>query len=101
MSLDLGIKNYISSFILRFSNVKFQDIPIDHHKYLGKRENSLKIYDRPPRDMILSPFNMTFDLIDRLLIVNFEDDPIYYGIELQIFHKIDKEYPLVIMYRKD
>jgi len=97
----MGIKNYLSSFILRFSNVKFQDILIDHHKYLGKRENSLKIYDRPPRNMILSPFNMIFDPMDRLLIVSFEEDPIYYSIELQIFHKIDKEYPLVIMYRKD
>ncbi|MHA1459473.1 MAG: hypothetical protein ACTSQR_07415 [Promethearchaeota archaeon] len=99
--MDLGIKNYISSFILKSSNVKLKFIPIDHHKYLGKRENSLKIYDGPPRNMILSPFNMTFDPIDRLLIVNFEEDPIYYGIELQIFCKIDKEFPLVIMYRKD
>ena len=82
-------------------NVKIKNIYIDHHKYLGKRENSLKIYDQPPRNMILSPFNMMFDLIDRLLVVNFEDDPIYYGIELQIFHKIGKDYPLVIMYRKD
>ncbi len=82
-------------------NVKMKDIFIDHHKYLGKRENSLKIYDRPPRNMILSPFNLIFDSIDRLLIINFEEDPIYYSIELQIFHKIDKEYPLVIMYRKD
>ncbi len=82
-------------------NVKMKDIFIDHHKYLGKRENSLKIYDRPPRNMILSPFNLMFDSIDRLLIINFEEDPIYYSIELQIFHKIDKEYPLVIMYRKD
>jgi hypothetical protein len=97
----MGIKNFISSFILKFSNVKLKFIPIDHHKYLGKRENSLKIYDGPPRNMILSPFNMTFDPMDRLLIVNFEEDPIYYSIELQVFHKIDKEYPLVIMYRKD
>jgi len=97
----MGIKNFISSFILKFSNVKLKDIFIDHHKYLGKRENSLKIYERPPRNMILSPFTMIFDPIDRLLIVNFEEDPIYYGIELQIFHKLDKEYPLVIMYRKD
>jgi hypothetical protein len=51
--------------------------------------------------MILSPFNLIFDSIDRLLIINFEEDPIYYRIELQIFHKLDKEYPLVIMYRKD
>jgi len=97
----MGIKNFISSFILKFSNVKLNNILIDHHKYLGKRENSLKIYDRPPRNMILSPFNLTFDSIDRLLIVNFEDDSIYHSIELQVFNKIDKEYPLVIMYRKD
>jgi len=97
----MGIKNFISSFILKFSNVKLKFIPIDHHKYLGNRENSLKIYGRPSRNMILSPFNMIFDPIDRLLIVNFEEDPIYYSIELQVFHKIDKEYPLVIMYRKD
>jgi len=97
----MGIKNFISSFLLKFSNVKLKDIFIDHHKYLGKRENSLKIYGRPPRNMILSPFSMNFDPMDRLLLVNFEEDPIYYSIELQIFHKLDKEYPLVIMYRKD
>jgi hypothetical protein len=97
----MGIKNFISSFILKFTKVKLKNIFIDHHKYLGKRVNSLKIYGRPPRNMVLSPCNMIFDPIDRLLIVNFEEDPIYYGIELQIFHKIDKEYPLVIMYRKD
>jgi len=97
----MGIKNFISSFLLKFSNVKLEDIFIDHHKYLGKRENSLKIYGRPPRNMILSPFSMNFDPMDRLLLVNFEEDPIYYSIELQIFHKLDKEYPLVIMYRKD
>ena len=97
----MGIKNFVSSFILKFSNVKLNNILIDHHKYLGKRENSLKIYDRPPRNMILSPFNLTFDPTDRLLIVNFEEDPIYYSIELQVFNKLDKEYPLVIMYRKD
>jgi len=97
----MGIKNFISSFILKFSNVKKKDIFIDPHKYLGKRRNSLKIYDRPPRNMILSPLNLTFNPIDRLLIVNFEEDPIYYGIELQIFHEASKEYPLVILYRKD
>ena len=97
----MGIKNSISSFILRFSNVKLKDIFIDHHKYLGKRENSLKIYNSPSKNLILSPFNMSFDSIDRLLLVNFEEDPIYYSIELQVFTKTNKEYPLVIMYRTD
>jgi len=97
----MGIKNFISSFILKFSNVRTKNVFLDHHKYLGKRENSLKIYGHPPRNMILSPFNMIFDPLDRLLIVNFEEDPIYYSIELQLFHKLDKDYPLVILYRKD
>ena len=82
-------------------NAKIKDINIDHHKYLGKGKNSPKIYDLPSRNMILSPFNIVFDSINRLLIVNFEDDPIYYGTELQIFRILGKEYPLVIMYRKD
>ena len=82
-------------------NVKTKDIYIDHHKYLGTRKNSLKIYDRQPRNMILSPFNMIFDSMNRLLSINFEGDPFYYRIELQIFNKLDKKYPLVILYRKD
>ena len=97
----MSIKNFINSIILKFSTVKLKDMFIDQRKYLGKRENSLKIYDSPSRNLILSPFNMSFDPMDRLLIVNFEEDPIYYGIELQIFRKLDIEYPLVIMYRKD
>jgi len=82
-------------------NVKIKGIFIDHHKYLGKSENSLKIYDLPPKNMILSPFNLTTDTMDRLLVVNFEEDPIYFRVELQIFHKLGKDYPLVILYRKD
>ncbi|NVM43330.1 MAG: hypothetical protein HWN79_00295 [Candidatus Lokiarchaeota archaeon] len=82
-------------------NVKIKNIFIDHYKYLGKYENSLKIYDPPPRSLILSPFNLIFDAIDRLFVVSFEDDPIYYRVELQIFHKLDTDYPLVILYRKD
>ena len=82
-------------------NVSIKNIFIDHYKYLGKRENSLKIYDPPPRNLIISPFNLIFDTIDRLFVVNIKDDPIYFRVELQIFHKLDKDYPLVILYRKD
>jgi len=86
---------------MRNKNVKIKNIFIDHEKYLGKSKNSVKIYDHLPKNLFLSPFNLVFDTIDRLLVVNFEDDPIYFRIELQIFHKNDKDYPLVIMYRKD
>ena len=97
----MRFKAFISSVFLRFYKVKFKDVVIDHHKFLGKSENSPHIYDKPPRNMILSPFNLSFEPIDRLLLINFEEDPIYYCIELQVLNIGREFYPLVIMYRKD
>ncbi len=97
----MRFKTIIYSLILKFHKFKLKDAVIDHHRYLGKSENSLNIYDKPPRNMILSPFNLIFEPMDRLLLINFEEDPLYYGIELQVLHKADEFYPLVIMYRKD
>jgi hypothetical protein len=97
----MSIIKRITSIFLKMYNIKVKEVVVDHHKYLGKRKNSLKIYGYPPENMFFSPFNMTFDPIDRLMLIDFEDDPIYYGIELQIFRIVDEEYPLVLLYRKD
>jgi len=97
----MRFKTIINSLFLKFYKVKFKDIVIDHHRYLGKSENSLNVYDKPPRNLILSPFNLNFDPMDRLLLINFEEDPLYYSIELQILRKAEEFHPLVIMYRKD
>jgi len=97
----MRFKTQIYSLLLKFYKVRFKDIVIDHHKFLGKTENSITIYDKPPINMILSPFNVSFDAMDRLLMVNFEEDPLYYGIELQVLKMGGEFYPLVIMYRKD
>ena len=91
----------IYSLFLKFHKVRFKDIVIDHHKFLGQKKNSITIYDKPPINMILSPFNVSFEAMDRLLMVYFEEDPFYYGIELQVLKIGGKSYPLVIMYRKD
>ncbi|GAG89787.1 unnamed protein product, partial [marine sediment metagenome] len=97
----MGFKTFIYSLFLKFYKVKFKDVVIDHYRYLGKSENSFNIYDKPPRNMILSLFNISFEPMDRLFLINFEEDPLYYGIELQVLRKADEFYPLVIMYRKD
>lgn len=97
----MSIKKRITSIFLKMYNVKVKEVVVDHHKYLGKHKNSQKIYGYPPENMFFSPFNMTFDPIDRLMLIDFEEDPIYYGIELQIFRIVDEEYPLVLLYRKD
>jgi len=97
----MGVIKKLSSAFLNRYNVKIKDVVVDHHKYLGKRNNSLKIYESSPKNMIFSPFNITTDYIDRLMLINFEDDPIYYAIELQIFRIAGEKLPMVIMYRKD
>ncbi|MBA7513612.1 hypothetical protein ES705_05628 [subsurface metagenome] len=97
----MGVIKKLSSAFLNRYNVKIKDVVVDHHKYLGKRNNSLKIYESSPKNMIFSPFNITTDHIDRLILINFEEDPIYYAIELQIFCIAGEKLPMVIMYRKD
>jgi len=97
----MGVIKKLSSAFLKLYNVKIKDIVVDHHKYLGKRNNSLKIYESSPKNLIFSPFNIITDNIDRLMLINFEEDPIYYAIELQIFRIAGKKLPMVIMYRKD
>jgi len=97
----MGVIKKLSSAFIKLYNVKIKDVVVDHHKYLGKRNNSLKIYESSPKNMIFSPFNITTDHIDRLILINFEEDPIYYAIELQIFCIAGEKSPMVIMYRKD
>ncbi|TKJ20611.1 MAG: hypothetical protein CEE42_14655 [Promethearchaeota archaeon Loki_b31] len=97
----MGVIKKLSSAFIKLYNVKIKDVVVDHHKYLGKRNNSLKIYESSPKNMIFSPFNITTDHIDRLILINFEEDPIYYAIELQIFCIAGEKLPMVIMYRKD
>lgn len=97
----MGVIKKLSSAFIKLYNVKIKDVVVDHHKYLGKRNNSLKIYESSPKNMIFSPFNITTDNKDRLILINFEEDPIYYAIELQVFRIAEEKLPMVIMYRKD
>jgi len=97
----MGVIKKLSSAFLKRKNITIKDIVVDHHKYLGKRNNSLKIYESSPKNMIFSPFNITIDHIDRLMLIYFEEDPIYYAIQLQIFRIAGEKLPMVIMYRKD
>jgi len=97
----MGVIKKLSSAFIKLYNVKIKDVVVDHHKYLGKINNSLKIYESSPKNMIFSPFNITTDNVDRLMLINFEEDPIYYAIELQVFRIAGEKLPMVIMYRKD
>jgi hypothetical protein len=82
-------------------NIIIKNVFFDQDKFLGRRENSLKIYNSPPSKIVLSPFSLVFDSIVKLLVLNFDNDPIYFRIELQITSLRNRDYPLVILYRKD
>ena len=97
----MGVIKKLSLVFIKLYNVKIKDVSVDHHKYLDKRSNSLKIYESSPKNMVFSLFNFTTDNIDRLMLINFEEDPIYYAIELQIIRIAGKKLPMVIMFRKD
>jgi hypothetical protein len=93
-------KKFISLF-LRGYNVKVKDTKVKYKIYLRKKQNNVKIYKGRIGKLLIFPFNMTFDEIDRLILINFEGDAFYYALELQIFKLDNNEYPLVILYRKD
>lgn len=97
----MKIRERISSLFINADNVRFKEVIIDHEKYLGKKKNKPTIYWKNPSKFFISPFNMTFDEIDRLMSITFEGDELYYSIEIQVFKINDLEYPLVILYRKD
>jgi len=86
---------------LRTQDIKIKKAAINPKKFLGIARNSLKKYKDSPRFSIVSPFNFMFDQINSLFMIVFEDDSLYYQIELQIFKINNVEYPLVILYRKD
>ena len=59
-------------------------------------------YDRPPSERVIVPFELLHDPMERLLIVNFRNDPDYDGIELQVFDDEAKgSGSAVLMYRTD
>jgi hypothetical protein len=45
------------------------------------------IYDTTPRDRLFTPFGLHIDPMERLLLINIEDDPdeLYVGFEPQVF----------------
>ncbi|MFX0009564.1 MAG: hypothetical protein ACFE9R_04560 [Candidatus Hermodarchaeota archaeon] len=97
----MKIRERISSLFLNYKSIRLKEVLIDHDKYLGKQKNKPTIYLKNPSKFFISPFNMTFDEIFRLVSISFEGDELYYSIEIQVFKINDLEYPLVILYRKD
>jgi hypothetical protein len=62
----------------------------------------MTIYDKPSFGRFHSPFNLTAQPMERLLLIDFKGDPLYKGIELQMFDDpLHGKGLLVILYRQD
>jgi hypothetical protein len=87
----------ISQFV--FINTK--DAVVDAQTYLGKHSNPQDIYAQPASGQFYSPFNLSIAPMDKLILVDFSDDPEYSSIELQVFADSRGPGARVILYRQE
>jgi hypothetical protein len=97
----MAVLSKIKNFFMKIYNLKIKASIVEHDKFLGNRHNSTEIYDRKNKNIFFSPFNISFIHINRLILVNFEEDPNINGIELQILKHGNQDYPIVILFKKD
>jgi hypothetical protein len=62
---------------------------VDPESYLGSRTNAPDVYRPVVPPVLLPVMDVRIDPMDRLFLVNFGDDPIYEGVELQTFPAAD------------
>ena len=76
---------------------------VDPESYLGSRTNAPEVYRSAVPPVLLPVMDVRIDPMDRLFLVNFDDDPIYQGVELQTFPAADGGPPeaRVLLWRPD
>lgn len=89
----------IAAIIFNYVFINTKASVIDPKKYLGNHVNTADIYGQPGNGKFYSPFNARVAPMDKLLLVNFEDDPEYEAIELQTFDDRRGRAARVLMYR--
>ncbi len=83
-------------FFLRFINIKLKPNIVDTSKYLGKKINSLDIYDNKAEKIFVSPFNFGHTDFGRLILVNIDNHPTIKTVELVVQN--DKKGAFVVIY---
>ena len=82
--------------------VSIQAQAVDESEYLGQRNHPAGIYNTSVDPTFLSPLDGFFDPIDRLMLVDFEGDPDYNCLELQIMDNPQRgKGAVVLLYRTD
>jgi hypothetical protein len=82
--------------------VTMQPSVVEPDRYLGQHANPSSIYASEGEAVVLPLFDVRFEPMNRLMLVNFSDDPVYNGIELQVFDAPGGgESALALLWRKD
>lgn len=93
----IGVAAFIAS---RYLLINTKDSVVNQKRYLGNHSNPANIYDQPATGKFYSPLNADVAHMDKLLLVDIEDDPEYSSIELQIFDDARGQGARVLLYHQ-
>ena len=89
----------IAAFLgLRYLTLNTKDSVVNHRKYLGNLSHPAEIYAGPSSGLFYSPFNIEVARMDKLMLLDIEDDPEYTAIELQTFDDTRGQAGRVLLY---
>jgi hypothetical protein len=98
VSLFIVIIGIAAGILVKYAFITTKDSVVDPKSYLGKNANPPDLYGQPGNRKLYSPINAGVAQMDKLLLVNFKDDPEYEAIELQTFDDRRGKAARVLMY---
>lgn len=81
--------------------MKTRSSSVNESSYLKYKPLKKDIYFKELKNRLLCPFNINIEPIEKLILFDIEDDPLYLTIELQEFNDDISNGLVIILYRKD
>lgn len=81
--------------------MKTRSTVINESKYLKARRTDPGTSSSIPKDTLIHPFSLEIEPMDKLVLFDIEDDPLYETLELQEFDDETSKGLVILMYRKD
>jgi hypothetical protein len=96
----VGLVSLVGFIFSRYLLINTKDSVVDQTEFLGSHTNPPEIYGHPSTGLLYSPLNVHLAPMDRLILVDFADDPDYSSIELQVFDDARGRGARVLLYHK-
>lgn len=81
--------------------MKTRSSSVNESSYFKYKDFKKDIYQENAKSQLLCPFNINIEPIEKLILFDIEDDPLYLTIELQEFNDDISNGLVIILYRKD